>query len=128
MKKGFTLVELIAVIILLGLIIALTIPNYNKYVEKGKYDSFKETLNGLNRTLEIYVTENIADYSLSTNIIPLELKAENIETIKSGQFKLEDNKIKLIDITNGSYCGNGTTGNHPTEGEILKFRDRKSVV
>ena len=51
-KKGFTLVEVLAVIILLGLIAAILIPNYNKTIEKSKKNSFKESLNGLVRTIE----------------------------------------------------------------------------
>ena len=57
-KKGFTLVEVLAVIILLGLIAAILIPNYNKTIEKSKKNSFKESLNGLVRTIENYVANN----------------------------------------------------------------------
>ena len=35
MKKGFTLVELLAAIVLIALIIGVSVPAYNKYVSKS---------------------------------------------------------------------------------------------
>lgn len=35
-KKGFTLVELIATIIILGVISMIAVPSYNRYIEKTK--------------------------------------------------------------------------------------------
>ena len=39
-KKGFTLVELLAAIVLLGIIIAIAVPKYNKYIAKSKINTF----------------------------------------------------------------------------------------
>ena len=33
-KKGFSLVELLAVIVLLGLILLIALPSYDKYIDK----------------------------------------------------------------------------------------------
>ena len=58
-KKGFTLVELLAAIVLLGIIIAIAVPKYNKYIAKSKINTFRETLSGLYRSVEIYVAEHV---------------------------------------------------------------------
>ena len=108
MKKGFTLVELLAAIILIGLIIGISVPAFNKYVSKSRKDSFKETLIGLSRALEIHVaSDNEIDYSEPTEILSIDLEAENLNTIKSGSFYLEDGRIYFVNVSNGYFCGNG---------------------
>ena len=109
-KKGFTLVEVLAVIILLGLIAAILIPNYNKTIEKSKKNSFKESLNGLVRTIENYVANNpneIVQYKQEfTNIFSIELDADNINQLESGYFIIdENNQVELLNVYNGRYCG-----------------------
>ena len=111
-KKGFTLVEVLAVIILLGLIAAILIPNYNKTIEKSKKNSFKESLNGLVRTIENYVANNpneIVQYKQEyTNIFSIELDADNINQLESGYFIIDDNnQVELLNVYNGRYCGSG---------------------
>ena len=40
--KGFTLVELLAVITILGILSAIAVASYNKYVKKAKTDWYKQ--------------------------------------------------------------------------------------
>lgn len=40
-KKGFTLVELIVVIVILGVLLAILIPNIMKYIDKAKDSQYK---------------------------------------------------------------------------------------
>ena len=61
-KKGFTLVELLAAIVLLGIIIAIAVPKYNKYIAKSKKNTFRETLSDGWLTSEI-LTETLSKFT-----------------------------------------------------------------
>lgn len=113
-KKGFTLVEVLAVIILLGVIAAIIIPNYNKSVENSKKKAFEESLNGLVRTIENYIanTPNTTVYTTTyTDVSAVDLQADNLNQIKSGQFIITNDIIVLRNVYNGRYCGNGSKNN-----------------
>jgi len=113
-NKGFTLVEVLAVIILLGLIAAIIIPNYNKSIENSKKKAFEESLNGLVRTIENYVANNSngSNYtSTYTSISSVDLQADNLNQIKSGEFIISNGTIVLRNVYNGRYCGNGSKSN-----------------
>ena len=78
--------EVLAVIILLGLIAAIIIPNYNKSIENSKKKAFEESLNGLVRSIENYVANNsnASNYtSTYTNISSVDLEADNLNQIKA---------------------------------------------
>lgn len=111
-SKGFTLVELLASIVLLGVIVGITIVGYDKYVEKSELDTFKASLSGIIRTLEIYITENPNEnFSIDTTIDKDVIDGEFLNNIKSGTFKVEENKIILTNVSDGNFCGNGSKNN-----------------
>lgn len=107
-KTGFTLVELLASIILVGVIIGITVVGYDRYIEKSEKNSFKESLNSLIKIIEIYIVENPdVNYKNYINIKDIELEAENIDIINSGKFRYKYNKVELVDIESDYFCGNG---------------------
>lgn len=107
-NRGFTLVELLTAIILIGLIIGIAVPAYGKYINKSRKNSFKETLNGLSRAIEIYIaSDSSRDYSDPIPLDAIELEAENISSITDGSFYVEKGKVIFVDVFNGYYCGNG---------------------
>ena len=77
-KKGFTLVELLAVITILAIIGLIATPLVIKYVNEAKKDSIEESLNGIERAALTYFTsENIrnsAVVDLTTNTIEINNK------------------------------------------------------
>ena len=56
-NKGFTLVELIIVIALLGVLMAVLIPQYIQYVEKSKEAVVKQEAANVQRAMQIAYTE-----------------------------------------------------------------------
>ena len=111
-KKGFTLVELLAAIVLLGIIIAIAVPKYNKYIAKSKKNTFRETLSGLYRSVEIYVAEHPEkSFNEYTNISSINIDAENLNKLESGRFIVENGVLYLEDISNGDFCGRGHKDN-----------------
>ena len=53
-KKGFTLIELIVVILLLGIMAAVVMPSYFSYINRGKAASDNNALGILNEVTQVY--------------------------------------------------------------------------
>lgn len=62
-KKGFTLIELIIVIALLGVIAGIAVPRYSGILEQAKIDSDEVTLEMIEKAAELYHFQNPADRS-----------------------------------------------------------------
>ena len=58
MKKGFTLIELICVITILGLIALIAIPTINNMVVKSRADAYKEQLDTIIDAARTYMSTN----------------------------------------------------------------------
>ena len=60
-KKGFTLIELIAVLIILTVITAMIMPNIVKYIDKNREESALSIEKLLIHNLELYNTDKEKD-------------------------------------------------------------------
>ena len=61
MKKGFTLVELLIVVIVVGILAAFAIPQYINAVEKAKVGSAKNSLGLIAQAEKMYRAEKGGD-------------------------------------------------------------------
>ena len=59
MKKGFTLIEIIAIIILLSVIALITYPIINNLINDSKDELHEKQISELNRLTQVWVTKNI---------------------------------------------------------------------
>ncbi|HIF9309866.1 TPA: pilin [Photobacterium damselae] len=57
-QKGFTLIELMIVVAVIGLLSAIAIPKYQEFAKKGAVASGMATLSGLKTNIEAFVLEN----------------------------------------------------------------------
>ncbi len=61
MKKGFTLVELLAVVIILSIILAIAVPNIQKTLKESKETAYQRSIDGIIEASKLYVT-NLGQY------------------------------------------------------------------
>ena len=112
-NKGFTLVELLAVIVILAIIMAFAMPNIYKVINKNKennYEQLKETIVSATKT---YISDYRYDISLNedkiTNINGLEITDSkilvsslvdegNIKTTKEGIIVNPRNKNECLNL------------------------------
>src|SRR6266446_2821109 len=61
-QKGFTLIELMIVVAIIGILAAVAIPKFADLVTKSKEASVKGTLGSLRSALSIYYGDNDGNY------------------------------------------------------------------
>ena len=104
-RKGFTLVELLAVIAILAILVIIALPNVLKMYNNAKKNSFLTEAKTLAQDVSSkYITESMKGNKLTTisnKQNSLDLSGRNIEY----EFKLDSNgKIKSMIVSDGTYC------------------------
>ena len=64
-KKGFTLIELIAVIVILGVLMLLAIPAISRYIDNSKKEAFIKEINSLVDTIRYGINSGDSNYSMN---------------------------------------------------------------
>ena len=111
-NKGFTLVELLAVIAILALLVIIALPNVLKMFNQAKKDTFlTEAKNIYKEISKKYISETMKGNKI--NIISntnnqLDLESNNLKY----NIKLKgDGSIKKFQVSNGTYCLSGKFNN-----------------
>ena len=91
MKKGFTLIEVLAVVALLGVIALIAYPAVDKAIKDAREKSYNESINHIIDTAYLYSSSTDIGYSTSYQALP-------IETLKNaGLLRNEDLKNPIND-------------------------------
>lgn len=67
-KSGFTLIELIGIVVIIGLILLVAVPTINSVIEQGEENKKQEALNNIYMATENYLMANYDEYSSLDNI------------------------------------------------------------
>ena len=113
-KKGFTLVELIGVIVILAIIALIAIPITLGVVGNAKKQSFIRTLDNSIAAFKIVIADNniMGNTIGRLDITSDDLKLDNNNFI-SGEISIDENgEIKLENVSDGEFCANGTKNNY----------------
>jgi len=113
-KKGFTLVELLAVITLIGILGLITVPIINNTIKNSRKKAFKETLNAIVDSAKIYNADT--DYLVMTpendlDVLDHNLKYENRSEILGGSIKYNSGKYSFDFVFSKYYCASGDIEN-----------------
>jgi len=114
-KKGFTLVEILAVVIILGVISIIVYPVLNKVLKDNRKRAFEASLNAVVRAAELYKTDNnnvlgIVDYDDETIDIS-NLGKWEAGTLTDSVDTDGKSKIYLTGFYDGEFCATGFEGN-----------------
>jgi general secretion pathway protein G len=67
-KKGFTLVEILIVVVILGILAAIVIPQFTQASESARASSLKSQLQTIRSQLELYQIQHLGDYPTLANL------------------------------------------------------------
>ena len=103
-KKGFTIVELLAVILIIGVVSTIAVFSYNGVIQKSRNDAYKDNEKSLKAAAESLIAHCEATYGNKTYCVDTPLYNEEVsitvDQLVSGKFM-----NKIVDPSNsGSYC------------------------
>ena len=105
-KKGFTLVELIAVIALLSIVMLLIVPNVANYLNSSKKTLFYDNVVNMfkSATTTFMYQDDPTNTTFSNNGVKLDVDVESeyVYTIKVNNY----GEVISIDVNNGVYSYN----------------------
>lgn len=123
-SKGFTLIELIVVLVLLGLIAAVAVPKYLDMTSKARENSLKANLSAIRGAIELSYSQSVLQNSPSPGAYPATVAAL-ASVIKGGVIPSDvftpTNDVKIVTgniVDPGSFNDNGGWIYSTTTGEI----------
>ena len=126
MLKGFTLVEILIVVVIIGILATVAIPTYFKYVERGYASDAKVQIKNILQNAELYFQENGSwppDVETMDDEGYIELK-KSIKNKWEFTIQLEDN-----DGTSGQISATSLPGMQGGEGhQIIYLVDEGEYV
>ena len=122
-KKGFTLVELLAVIVVLAIIALIAVPTILGVIDKAKRGAFKASVMGIIESGELYLATGTLNYNENDEMV-FTCNGSKCETSTgeklsfkgevpvSGNLVIKkDGTIEASLLTNNNYCASGKRTN-----------------
>lgn len=108
-KKGFTLVELMAVLVILGVVFAIAIPSYNSYTKKARNTLYSSYISNIKDATSTYLEECLRNNKCrelrngAPSYTYYTIRGQRIEGIDPDDLnvKIDDNKCKNASISIG---------------------------
>ncbi|MDD3341461.1 MAG: hypothetical protein PHN72_04680 [Bacilli bacterium] len=125
-RRGFTLIEVLGIIVVLGIISVITVPMVYKVIESSQKKAFKETTEGIVRAADVYFARNstklyktfetnggLISFVFDEALGKKGISAEGYEITYSGEAPIagkvllyNDGTIEVENLTNGKYYAN----------------------
>ncbi|WP_313342854.1 type II secretion system protein [Sedimentibacter sp.] len=111
-KKGFTLIELVVVLAVLGIIMAIAVPRFMEVQENAKEKADEATIEMLAKAAELYYVQNNTTNSITVeDLVPSYLDKIEFKTDEYGE---SDGSDLAISYSNGVIIiKNGTETVYP---------------
>ena len=133
-KKGFTLIELIAVIVIIALLFMFVVPNFSKYLEASRQKSEEIFYGEIEDTINNYVSLYKSELELDTSVVKKISKEDSLlgTSYDVKVYRYEDTSFnKLIDsgiLNEGEFVNpNGNIKYDKDSSTFTVYRDSDYV-
>lgn len=115
-KKGFTLVELLAVVIVLAIILAIAVPAITGLIDNSKRNSFEASAKLMIKAVQLKLMENsnFDIYSINKNNIESLLNVDSDEYSAISFLYDANNKVFINALGTGKWSGLTASGTYQT--------------
>ncbi len=125
-RKGFTLIEALAVIIILSMLMVITVPNVNKLINRQKDDALKNTEKSIISAAKIFFSDYKYEVTFSGTCSDdnTTLNITRVETDNNSEITLTENsKLPIKVLKEKKYLKVNKEGNieNPTSKESLNM-------
>ena len=120
--KGFTLVELLAVIAIMGMLAVIMVPTISGVIEENKENSKKNLENSIKSSARAYISDNRYEISLDNNSCDNNNTKRNITSIGTGTNlkEITNSEISILILVNEGYLKSNS-------GEIINPKTNKPI-
>ena len=105
MKKGFTLVELLAAIVILSIILIIAIPKITDVITDSKKDSFLSSAKAILRDLDYKNLENVTLNETSLSSLSITSLSSEDYDLNTSTIYMNDGKLYLNLVGKGKFNG-----------------------
>ena len=116
-NKGFTLIEVLAVIVILSILMAIMVPSVGNIMKKNKEDNYQNLKDSIISAAKIYISDNRYQITVGS----CTTQNAKVDVLSINNVTLTDSKITIQTLAN---AGNLKT---TSDGKIINPKDKKSL-
>lgn len=106
-NNGFTLIELMIIIVIIGILAAIAIPNIIKIINRAKEAGVRNNMHTVQFEVELYQVDHLESYPSDVDVIKPRLPAHFKNPFNKADLVLQDASdldIEVVVSTNRKFC------------------------
>ena len=128
-RKGFTLVEMLAVVVILGIIMTIMVPSVNHLINKNRDDSYKSLENNIRSAAQAYLSDYRYEITLASNLSSCNSN-DTINVSKINSESISNSQLGIDTLINKGYLKADKDGNikNPRTSQNINLHESSVLI